>query len=116
MPSIARLDGFRLRLALAMRQARRLAQADPEQFARSLRMLLDTDDEERATGDAVVAWEAGLDVPSAAVLLAAAAVARVEVEVLLHRPALIARVEQLEERLRRQAEQVRDLRQQLACS
>lgn len=116
MPAIARLGGLRLRLALAMRYARRLAKVEPTEFATSLRAHLAMEKEASpVTAKAVVAYESGQATPSAAVLLAAAAVAGVEVELLFHRPSVLARLQQVEDRLRRQAEQLRDLRQHLAC-
>lgn len=118
LPRVARRGRFRVRVALAIRRARRLAEVDPTAFAAALRALLPagTDDEidlRGVTGAAVVAWESGLEDPSATILMAAAEVAGVEVEVLFHRRPVMVQLKRMEDQLRSQADQVRGLRRRL---
>jgi transcriptional regulator with XRE-family HTH domain len=94
---------------MAIQRARRLAGMGAVQFEELLRDRLHGEGMELADG-ALADWEAGLTSPSAIVLLAAADVARVELELLFCRGPLLARVQDLEEQVGRQSAQLRDLR------
>jgi transcriptional regulator with XRE-family HTH domain len=96
------------KVAMAIRRARHLARVDAAEFARLLRTRLEREGDMLAPTD-VTAWEDGLDVPSAVALLVAAEVAGVELEVLFCRRPVLARLSELEEQVRRQSLQLRDL-------
>jgi transcriptional regulator with XRE-family HTH domain len=115
LPRIAKLGRRRASIALAIRRARRLAAVDLDEFAAALQQALSKDgaDHEHVTGALVAAWENGLHEPSASVLLAAAEVAGVEVEVLFHRRAVILRLLRLEEQVQRQSDELRGLKQRM---
>ena len=99
LPAAAALSRRGTQVAMAIRRARRLSQTDSAAFADSLKPLLEGEDTVTAT--AVMAWESGIAVPSATVLLAAASVAGVELELLFCRRPLLARLLHLEGRVAR---------------
>jgi hypothetical protein len=120
LPRLAGPGRLRARTALALRRARRLAEVEPGEFALEMTTLLADANRTAGNGEAeavtpamVLSWETGLRVPPATVLLAAGEVAGVEVELLFHGRAVIARFLDLEEQLRRQSGQLRRLRNQL---
>jgi len=110
----ALIDPRRTKVVTAMRRARWCVGVDPMRFATLLAARLGkeglADTEVPVTGEAVSAWEDGSEIPSAVVLLAAAEVADVEVELLFCRRPLLTRLQELEERVGRQAAELRGLR------
>jgi transcriptional regulator with XRE-family HTH domain len=82
-----------------MRRARRLAGAGAAEFAKRLRI----ESGEPVTPHKVRAWEDGVSTPSAEVLLAAADVAGVELELLFCRRQLLKRLEAVEHQVERQS-------------
>lgn len=96
-----------------MRRARRLSRTSAAQFAELLRGRLEEEGQaaecDVVTPAAVRDWEAGITVPSALVLLAAADVAGVELEVLLCRRPIWDRLRELEQGFKRQSQQLLEL-------
>ncbi len=108
MPQVVRRGPTCTRVAMAIRRARRLTGVDAAEFARLLGARLEHEGDV-PTRAAVTAWEDGFDVPSAVALLVAAEVAGVEVEVLFCRRPVLMRLNEVEEQVRRQSLQLRDL-------
>jgi transcriptional regulator with XRE-family HTH domain len=99
---------------MAIGRARKLSRADLSTFAARLRSILDTEGP-TVTAALVTSWEEGDAVPPATVLLAVAAVAGVEVELLFCRRTLLARLYELERQVRHQSQQLRGLQQRVTC-
>jgi hypothetical protein len=97
---------------MALRRARLLADVGIVEFAELLRSRLD--DEDVPTPATVSAWEDGVGVPTAVVLLVAAEVAQVELEVLFARRPVLVRLDQLEERIQRQSRALHELLQRVS--
>ncbi len=109
LPSAARRDPGCVRVATAIRRARRLAGVDPARFAKLLSLCPWLGPRWQITAERVAAWEEGLVPPAAVELLAAAEMAGVEVEVLLGGRPLEARLDELEKQLQQQSLQLRHL-------
>lgn len=117
LPLPARRGRYCVKVATAIRRARRLVGVDRATFAALLRDRLSEDLHELAVpvdADTVAAWEEGRMAPPAVALLAAAAVTNVEVEMLLCRLPSLKRFEQLEAQVRLQVQQLRTLCKHLA--
>jgi transcriptional regulator with XRE-family HTH domain len=106
MPPATSQSRDRALVATALRRARHLAGADAVTFAELLRHRLG---EPGPTPALLAAWEDAIQVPPAVVLLAAADVAGVELELLFCRRPVLQRLQELERRAERQAQELRDL-------
>jgi transcriptional regulator with XRE-family HTH domain len=104
----------RTKVATAMRRARQFVGVDRIEFAALLATRLYTegltDTDVAVSGETVRAWEDGSAVPSAVILLAAAEVADVELELLFCRRPVLVRLQELEEQVWRQSASLRRLR------
>lgn len=118
LPTAARRDRHCVKVATAIRRARRFLGVDRATFAALLRDRLSGGGSEGADvpidADAVAGWEEGKVAAPAVALILAAEVAGVEVDALLYRLPSLTRIERLELQLRLQVHQLRMLCKQLA--
>ncbi len=114
LPTAAGRSRHRTQVAQAIRRARQLSRADSSAFAARLQPFLDREGP-TVTAALVTSWEEGVVVPPATVLLAVAAVAGVELELLFCPRTLLARLYELERQVRHQSQQLRGLQHRVIC-
>jgi hypothetical protein len=114
LPRAGYRSRFETKVATALRRARRIVGADRAEFAASLaQRLYGGLDGKVLDPRQLAAWEEGDEDVPAVVLMAAAELATVEVDLLLGRLPVLTRIERLERQLKFQGQQLRVLSERL---
>lgn len=114
LPRAVYRSQFDTKVATALRRARRIVGADRAAFATLLTQRLNRGVDRKVLDPRqLAAWEEGDEDAPAVVLIAAAELANVEVDLLLGRLPVLTRIERLERQLKFQGQQLRVLSERL---